>query len=66
MLYNSINTVFLWRCMVFSLFVISQMHLLEGSLTANGTFAYVSQQAWIFHGSVKDNILMGEAYNKAK
>lgn len=66
MLYNSSNTVFLWRCMVFFLFVISQMHLREGSLTADGTFAYVSQQAWIFHGSVKENILMGEAYNKSK
>lgn len=33
---------------------------------ANGTFAYVSQQAWIFHGTVRENILMGEAYDEAR
>lgn len=43
-----------------------QMYLLEGSLTADGTFAYVSQQAWIFHGTVRENILMGEPFDQAK
>uniref|UniRef100_UPI0037E705BF ATP-binding cassette sub-family C member 12-like n=1 Tax=Semicossyphus pulcher TaxID=241346 RepID=UPI0037E705BF len=46
--------------------ILEQMHLLRGSLTADGTFAYVSQQAWIFHGTVRENILMGEPFNKAK
>ncbi|XP_077569773.1 ATP-binding cassette sub-family C member 12-like [Stigmatopora nigra] len=39
--------------------ILEQMHLLQGSITADGTFAYVSQQAWIFHGTVRENILMG-------
>ena len=42
------------------------MHLLQGSISANGMFAYVSQQAWIFHGTVQENILMGEAFDQAK
>uniref|UniRef100_A0AAQ5XAY2 ATP-binding cassette, sub-family C (CFTR/MRP), member 12 n=1 Tax=Amphiprion ocellaris TaxID=80972 RepID=A0AAQ5XAY2_AMPOC len=40
--------------------ILEQMHLLQGSVTADGTFAYVSQQAWIFHGTVQENILMGQ------
>ncbi|KAM6942731.1 ATP-binding cassette sub-family C member 12 [Xenentodon cancila] len=46
--------------------ILEQMHLLEGSITTDGTFAYVSQQAWIFHGSVQENILMGEALDQDK
>ncbi|XP_076594665.1 ATP-binding cassette sub-family C member 12 isoform X2 [Chaetodon auriga] len=46
--------------------ILEQMHLLQGSVTANGTFAYVSQQAWIFHGTVQENILMGEPFDKYK
>uniref|UniRef100_A0AAX7VHZ3 ATP-binding cassette, sub-family C (CFTR/MRP), member 12 n=1 Tax=Astatotilapia calliptera TaxID=8154 RepID=A0AAX7VHZ3_ASTCA len=42
------------------------MHLLRGSITADGTFAYVSQQAWIFHGTVQENILMGEPFDQTK
>ncbi|XP_051918403.1 ATP-binding cassette sub-family C member 12 isoform X2 [Hippocampus zosterae] len=39
--------------------ILEQMHLLQGSVSASGTFAYVSQQAWIFHGTVQENILIG-------
>ncbi|XP_037602742.1 multidrug resistance-associated protein 9-like [Sebastes umbrosus] len=46
--------------------ILEQMHLLQGSLTADGTFAYVSQQAWIFHGTVQENILMGEPFDQSK
>uniref|UniRef100_A0A8D0A9P8 ATP-binding cassette, sub-family C (CFTR/MRP), member 12 n=1 Tax=Sander lucioperca TaxID=283035 RepID=A0A8D0A9P8_SANLU len=46
--------------------ILEQMHLLRGSLTADGTFAYVSQQAWIFHGTVQENILMGEPFDQSK
>lgn len=41
-----------------------QLHLHHGLVTANGTFAYVAQQAWIFHGTVRDNILMGEEFDE--
>ncbi|KAM3625375.1 uncharacterized protein V6R79_011146 [Siganus canaliculatus] len=46
--------------------ILEQMHLLQGSVTADGTFAYVSQQAWIFHGSVQENILLGEPLDQAR
>ncbi|XP_063336137.1 ATP-binding cassette sub-family C member 12 isoform X2 [Pelmatolapia mariae] len=46
--------------------ILEQMHLLQGSITADGTFAYVSQQAWIFHGTVQENILMGEPFDQTK
>ncbi|XP_056268747.1 ATP-binding cassette sub-family C member 12-like [Pseudoliparis swirei] len=46
--------------------ILEQMHLLQGSITADGTFAYVSQQAWIFHGTVQENILMGEPFHQSK
>ncbi|XP_040926020.1 ATP-binding cassette sub-family C member 12 isoform X2 [Betta splendens] len=46
--------------------ILEQMHLLQGSVRADGTFAYVSQQAWIFHGTVQENILMGESFDQAK
>ncbi|XP_061819637.1 ATP-binding cassette sub-family C member 12-like [Nerophis lumbriciformis] len=46
--------------------ILEQMHLVQGSVAADGTFAYVSQQAWIFHGSVQDNILMGRSLDKTK
>nr|XP_046204790.1 ATP-binding cassette sub-family C member 12-like [Oncorhynchus gorbuscha] len=46
--------------------ILEQMHLQNGSVTADGEFAYVSQQAWIFHGTVQDNILMGEPFNQTR
>ncbi|KAM9409966.1 LOW QUALITY PROTEIN: ATP-binding cassette sub-family C member 12 [Pholidichthys leucotaenia] len=46
--------------------ILEQMYLIGGSVTADGRFAYVSQQAWIFHGTVRDNILLGEPFDQAK
>ncbi|KAM3877094.1 ATP-binding cassette sub-family C member 12 [Diretmus argenteus] len=46
--------------------ILEQMHLQQGSIAVDGTLAYVSQQAWIFHGTVQDNILMGEPFEQAK
>lgn len=43
-----------------------QMHLLEGSVGVRGSLAYVPQQAWIIGGSVRENILMGGQYDKAR
>lgn len=46
--------------------VLEQMYLQQGSIVVNGTFAYVAQQAWIFHGTVQENILMGEPFDQHK
>ncbi|XP_041646070.1 ATP-binding cassette sub-family C member 12-like [Cheilinus undulatus] len=43
--------------------LLDQMHLQQGSVSVDGSIAYVSQQAWIFYGTVQDNILMGEPLN---
>ncbi|MGH0126827.1 UNVERIFIED_CONTAM: hypothetical protein FKN15_007148 [Acipenser sinensis] len=45
---------------------LEKMNLLRGSVAVDGMFAYVSQQAWIFHGTVRDNILMGEDFDEKR
>ena len=35
------------------------MKLTKGATRVNGSIAFVSQQSWIFSGTVRDNILMG-------
>jgi ATP-binding cassette subfamily C (CFTR/MRP) protein 1 len=39
---------------------------IEGDRTVSGRVAYVAQQAWILNSTVRDNILFGKAYDKAK
>ncbi|KAB1274343.1 Multidrug resistance-associated protein 9 [Camelus dromedarius] len=43
--------------------LLGQMQLQQGIVAVSGTLAYVSQQAWIFHGNVRENILFGEKYD---
>ncbi|XP_029464337.1 multidrug resistance-associated protein 9 isoform X2 [Rhinatrema bivittatum] len=47
---------------IFSAFL-GQMVLNNGTVSVDGTLAYAAQQAWIFHGSVKENILFGAPYD---
>ncbi|KYO27274.1 hypothetical protein Y1Q_0021210 [Alligator mississippiensis] len=46
--------------------ILGQLHLNDGTVGVDGTLAYVSQQAWIFHGSVRQNILFGTEYNEQR
>ena len=46
--------------------VLGHMDLSGGSVSIDGSFAYVSQQAWIMNCSVKENILFGEAFDAKK
>ncbi|XP_061450655.1 ATP-binding cassette sub-family C member 12-like [Rhineura floridana] len=46
--------------------ILGQMYLHKGTVAVNGTLAYVSQQAWIFHGNIRENILFGEAYDEQR
>ncbi|XP_063169177.1 ATP-binding cassette sub-family C member 12-like [Candoia aspera] len=46
--------------------ILGQMYLYHGTVAVDGTLAYVSQQAWIFHGSVRENILFGEDYDEQR
>uniref|UniRef100_A0A8D2DC37 ATP binding cassette subfamily C member 11 n=1 Tax=Sciurus vulgaris TaxID=55149 RepID=A0A8D2DC37_SCIVU len=46
--------------------VLGEMHLLEGTVGVCGSLAYVPQQPWIIGGSIRENILMGGQYDKAR
>uniref|UniRef100_A0A2K5MLD7 ATP binding cassette subfamily C member 11 n=1 Tax=Cercocebus atys TaxID=9531 RepID=A0A2K5MLD7_CERAT len=46
--------------------ILGEMNLLEGSVGVQGSLAYVPQQAWIVSGSIRENILMGDPYDKAR
>ena len=35
----------------------------KGELKVSGSLALVSQQAWVFGGTVRDNILMGSQFD---
>lgn len=43
-----------------------QMPVMTGHVAVNGDIAYVSQQAWIFNGTLKENILFGKQYHHDK
>jgi ABC-type multidrug transport system fused ATPase/permease subunit len=42
------------------------MKLEKGTVSVDGSFAYVSQQAWIMNCSLQDNILFGEPFDAKK
>ncbi len=44
--------------------ILGEMPIKSGSINVNGEIAYVPQEAWIFSGTVRDNILFGNALNK--
>ncbi|XP_078400455.1 ATP-binding cassette sub-family C member 12 [Cetorhinus maximus] len=46
--------------------LLGQMNLHNGTVAINGSFAFVSQQAWIFHGNVRENILFGKMYDEGR
>ena len=43
-----------------------EMELLKGKIDLEGSFAYVSQQAWIQNMSLKDNILFNTSNIKSR
>lgn len=43
--------------------IMGEMTLENGDLKVNGSVALVSQQAWIFNGTIRDNILFGAEFN---
>ncbi|XP_078514280.1 ATP-binding cassette sub-family C member 5-like isoform X2 [Lissotriton helveticus] len=46
--------------------ILGQMNLLQGTISASDSFAYVAQQAWIFNATLRENILFGELYDEEK
>ena len=38
----------------------------SGTITFRGSFVYVPQTAWIFSGTIRENILFGQPYDERK
>ena len=46
--------------------VLGELKAEKGTVDVTGRIAYVSQEAWIFNGSLKNNITFGQEYNEKK
>ena len=46
--------------------ILGELPLTEGSITVKGKIAYASQQAWVYNGSLRQNILFGQDYDEDK
>ncbi|KAB0344120.1 hypothetical protein FD754_021046 [Muntiacus muntjak] len=46
--------------------VLGELPLSEGQVSVHGRIAYVSQQPWVFSGTVRSNILFGKKYEKER
>jgi len=46
--------------------LLGQLRIKRGSLGIDGKLAYVPQQAWIIHDSMRENILFGTSWNERK
>lgn len=51
----------------FLLGLLNEMKCTKNSIiTINGSVAYAAQKPWIMHGTVRENILFGKAFEKKK
>ena len=46
--------------------ILNEMSLLDGDITHHGKIAWISQQPWVFSGTVRENILFGETFDPKK
>ena len=46
--------------------ILIEMPLLDGEISCQGRIAWVSQQPWVFSGTVRDNILFGKTFDSHK
>ena len=46
--------------------ILGELPLSSGSINVKGRVAYVSQQAWVFNGTVRHNILFGQDFDEEK
>ncbi|XP_057310595.1 ATP-binding cassette sub-family C member 4-like [Hydractinia symbiolongicarpus] len=44
----------------------NEINIKKGNVTRNGTIGYAAQQAWIFSGTIRSNILFGQAFDKER
>lgn len=46
--------------------ILGELPLSEGQITVRGKTGYASQQAWIYNGSLRQNILFGSDYEESR
>ena len=46
--------------------ILNEMSVLDGDITYQGKIAWISQQPWVFSGTVRENILFGEKFDAKK
>lgn len=46
--------------------ILGELPVKKGVAKVNGTVSYASQEAWLFTGTVKNNILFGQTFDKAR
>lgn len=46
--------------------ILGELPLSEGTITVKGKIAYASQQAWVYNGTLRQNILFGQEYDNDK
>ena len=44
--------------------ILGELPISDGDRSIHGKIGYASQQAWIFNGTVKENILFGQDFDK--
>ncbi|XP_023230038.1 multidrug resistance-associated protein 4-like, partial [Centruroides sculpturatus] len=50
----------------FLLSILGEIPVTSGKVIAKGKIAYASQEAWVFNGSIRENILFGEEYEEKR
>ena len=46
--------------------ILNEMPLLDGEISCQGQIAWISQQPWVFSGTVRENILFGKTFDSHK
>ncbi|XP_078362204.1 ATP-binding cassette sub-family C member 4-like [Oculina patagonica] len=46
--------------------IAGEVALSSGTIVYSGNIAFVSQKAWVFSGTIRDNILFGKMYNESR
>ncbi len=46
--------------------LLNELPLTSGEIHMSRNIAYVSQSAWVFSGTLKENVLFGQPYNREK
>lgn len=46
--------------------LLGELPIKSGSVSINGSVSYAAQKPWLFHGTVRSNILFGQIYDKKR